>query len=85
MTGRTILLSYADAPFAGGQAALCESARRVGFDAIKAASPADIIGSEFHARHRTILDQRRGGGFWLWKPYLILDHLRQLNDDDVLF
>lgn len=27
---------------------------------------------------------KRGGGYWLWKPYVILDAIKKLNDGDIL-
>ncbi len=32
-----------------------------------------------------ILKNTRGYGYWLWKPYLILKTLKEMNDDDILF
>ena len=28
---------------------------------------------------------KRGYGYWRWKPFIILNHLQKMNDDDVLF
>lgn len=40
----------------------------------------------FIARCRHILDQSRGAGYWLWKPYIVLMMLRRhLKDGDLLF
>lgn len=38
----------------------------------------------FYKKNRKILDQPRGAGYWLWKPYIILEALRNLSDDDIL-
>ena len=29
-------------------------------------------------------NKRKGGGFWLWKPYVILKHLKTLRENDIL-
>lgn len=84
MTGRAIFLTYADERFSVGREILSASAKRVGFDEVWEAGPTDID-PIFRAAHAEILDQARGGGYWLWKPWLISTHLRQLAPDDILF
>ena len=43
------------------------------------------IDSEFANQNRYILDQHRGGGYWLWKPYIINKVLKEIEENDVLF
>lgn len=43
------------------------------------------IGSEFVETNKHILQQSRGGGCWLWKPYIIRQMLRNINENDILF
>lgn len=43
------------------------------------------ISPEFIFRNRRILNEKRGGGYWLWKPYIINETLKRLEDDDLLF
>jgi len=31
-----------------------------------------------------VLNQPRGGGYWIWKSYIIADALSKLNDNDIL-
>ncbi len=38
----------------------------------------------FYNQNKTILQQKRGAGYWLWKPFVILDALKKINNDDVL-
>lgn len=38
----------------------------------------------FYTKYRHILAQPRGAGYWLWKPFIILETLKQLSDEDVL-
>lgn len=82
---RVTLLTYAGAPFVAGQKALAASALAVGFDAVIKAGPANLIGSAIEASHPDVLSAERGGGYWLWKPWLIRENLRNLADDDILF
>ena len=42
------------------------------------------IDEDFLNKNSKILTSSRGGGYWLWKPYIILDMLNKLNDNDYL-
>lgn len=45
----------------------------------------DHISEEFFIKHKHILTQSRGAGYWLWKPYLIhLEMILNCNDGDIL-
>lgn len=40
---------------------------------------------EFWNRHKDFIEKnRRGYGYWLWKPYIIKKTMEQMNDGDVL-
>lgn len=41
-----------------------------------------IRDSEFYRRNRDILTQPRGAGYWLWKPYIILESLKSMAAGD---
>ena len=43
------------------------------------------IDEDFLKENYEILNQKRGGGYWLWKPYFILKTLQKLNENDYLF
>jgi hypothetical protein len=43
------------------------------------------IDSDFLQKNNSILNSTRGGGYWLWKPYIINKTLEKLNDNDILF
>jgi len=43
------------------------------------------IDSPFVDKNKAILSQTRGGGYWLWKPYIINKTLKLLNEGDLLF
>ncbi|CAE8603808.1 unnamed protein product [Polarella glacialis] len=50
-----------------------------GADQAKAFGPEDLDPA-WAARHSEVLSQRKGGGWWLWKPHVIL---KMLRDDSV--
>jgi hypothetical protein len=43
------------------------------------------IHSEFISQHKRILESSRGGGYWLWKPYIISQVLSKIQDGDYVF
>ena len=42
------------------------------------------IDTEFAIKNKRILELPRGGGYWLWKPYIINETLKTLKEDDIL-
>lgn len=40
------------------------------------------IDEEFYKKNKSILQQKRGCGYWLWKPYFIYKTLLNANDND---
>lgn len=40
---------------------------------------------EFKEKNQRILSCKRGGGYWLWKPYVVKKTLEQLAEGDYLF
>lgn len=80
-----VLLNFADKKFISKQRANSLSAKWFGgFDKVIEYSPADIE-KEFLVSNKKIFEQKRGFGYWLWKPYLILKVLTQVNDGDYVF
>lgn len=43
------------------------------------------IEEEFYLKNKEIFDQKRGGGYWLWKPYFIKKALLELEENEILF
>lgn len=44
-----------------------------------------IIDTYFEKLNSDILSKKRGAGYWLWKPYIILRRLLDANDDYILY
>ena len=42
------------------------------------------IDTAFKEKNHSILSLPRGGGYWLWKPYIILSTLSRLKEGDIL-
>lgn len=43
------------------------------------------IDNEFVEKNKDILNCKRGGGYWLWKPYIINEVLKKINNGDIVF
>lgn len=53
------------------------------FDEVRIFNPS-AIEPVFSKCFRSVLTLEKGGGYWIWKPYLIKKTLDELPDDDVL-
>lgn len=60
-----------------------ESALQNNVDEVKIFGPKDID-QKFRKANAAILDQPRGCGYWLWKPYFIDRELSKMKEGDVL-
>jgi hypothetical protein len=74
-----LLLNYADAKFLEFQKVNSATGLSVGgFDRVLSFGPTDID-DEFASKNQHILEQPRGSGYWLWKPYFICRALASLS------
>ena len=76
--------TFATDQFAAAQLARCQSALAFGANQVTLWGRQELQATEFYRAHRGILDEPRGAGYWLWKPYIILDGLERLRPGDVL-
>jgi hypothetical protein len=82
---KKVYLNYADINFNKQKRFALRAAKLIGnFDKIIGLSPKDID-EEFYKKFQKILEKKRGGGYWLWKPYIINKTLSQLSYGDYLF
>jgi hypothetical protein len=78
----THLVCFADERFHRAQLRLIRSTASNGIDVVHAFGPLDLKKTAFYAENRRILDQSRGCGYWLWKPFFIREVLRKANVGD---
>lgn len=43
------------------------------------------LSQEFIEKNKNILSCKRGGGYWIWKPYIVKKAMKQINEGDYLF
>lgn len=43
------------------------------------------IDENFKSKNKKILDEKKGAGYWLWKPYIIKKTLSEVDYDDIIF
>jgi len=80
-----ILINYANLRFRASQRLNSRNGLAVaGFDKVFSFGPRDLDPA-FRRANASVLAGRRGNGWWLWKPYVILKVLDLARDGDILF
>jgi len=78
------LMSYANGKFINNQKRLNKSGKAYGIKNIISYTDSDLKRTKFYNKYKGILDQPRGAGYWLWKPFFIYKAMKELNDGDIL-
>ncbi|MCF7456232.1 hypothetical protein [Vibrio sp. A1-1] len=80
-----VALNFADENFSRIRRLNSKTAKWFGnFDKVFEFTPKDID-DEFFEANKSILCQKRGGGYWLWKPYFINETLKRQSYGDYIF
>ncbi len=81
---KTYMITYGDERYQNQRQFLKQMAQASGFfNDVRVFEPKDLD-PLFKLNFSSILSQPRGGGYWIWKPYLVARTLSVLNDGDVL-
>ncbi|MGO1120930.1 hypothetical protein ACTL6U_19675 [Rhodovibrionaceae bacterium A322] len=78
----THLVSFADGWFKSRKAGFEESARKSGFFDSCQVYDGSSLPEEFKSAHNDFMRSKRGFGYWIWKPVVILEKLKEANPDD---
>jgi len=81
---KKILINYATPDMSEYQRINKETGLKFGFDVCYDYSPNDID-KEFYNENKSILDEKKGAGYFLWKPYIILKTLNKIDFGDILY
>ena len=77
-------ISYGDDKYSKSKQRIKKEAEEFGlFDNITVYEP-QLLTNLFKQVFKDVLCLERGGGYWIWKNYLILEKLKQINDNDIL-
>jgi hypothetical protein len=82
---KIVAIFYTDSKYQGREDYLLGRLRGLGFDEVIAYNRAWLESTNFYLDNWEILDMPRGGGYWLWKPYIIIEAMKELDYDDVVF
>jgi hypothetical protein len=63
---------------------LIYSAKHFGINSFFRWTRDDIKKTNFYIQYKNILDNKIGAGYWLWKPFIICEALKKIDDDDFL-
>lgn len=78
------LITYGDAKFSNSKKRIYNEATSVDwFDSVTVYGP-ENLDNDFKLKFKNILEQPRGGGYWIWKSYIIKKKLDEINDNDIL-
>lgn len=81
---KKFFISYANNVFKKHRDVLVKSCQNSKwFDSCEGFCPTDLD-DDFKTKFADILKQPKGGGYWIWKPYIIKKKLEQINDGEYL-
>jgi len=82
---KKVLISYCDERYLKSQIQLNDTALNVGMvdDAI-GYTESWLTTTDFWKKNQFILSRPRGAGYWIWKPYIILETFKGLVDGDIV-
>jgi hypothetical protein len=76
-------ISYGDDKFKKSIKLIKKEAREIGiFDFVKAYTPHDLPES---IKSSPLYLFKKGGGYWIWKPYIIYDALQHCKENDIVY
>ena len=79
-----VFVTYGTGAFAGQRDRLAAEARATDLFGRVVAADASSVDAAYAAAHAAILNAPRGGGYWLWKPYLIYKLLQEAEEGAVV-
>tara|TARA_Y100001958_G_C21212499_1_gene538088 strand:- start:775 stop:1575 length:801 start_codon:yes stop_codon:yes gene_type:complete len=77
-------ITYGDKSFKYSKSHLCTLAKHSGFfDKILSLGP-ENLNNDFKKNYREILNEKKGGGYWVWKHEIINNLLNEINKEDII-
>lgn len=78
------LINYANAGYVNAQIKNSKTALEVGGFDYSINYGFNSLSEEFKKKHEMHFSQKRGAGYWVWKPPIMLDALSKINQGDIL-
>jgi len=76
---------YTNQRFRSREKVLTDQLYDLGFDKVIPYTREWLETTGFYLENREILDMPTGNGYWLWKPYIILETMRIIDNNDIVF
>jgi hypothetical protein len=84
MKRKVVFTTYGTKEYAATLKRIGREAKSTGwFSSVRILGPADLP-TAYKSHLDQFLDAPKGGGYWLWKPILIRENMRNLSQDDIL-
>ncbi|OQP45455.1 hypothetical protein A4H97_32445 [Niastella yeongjuensis] len=81
---RVVLTNLSNELFLESRLRLNASARQFGIPEVNSYDIGAIRSTPFYAANKAVLDNPRGLGYWLWKPYIILETMNRVEEGDIV-
>lgn len=78
-----ISINYANDKFKNSQRLNSKMAKKMGADKTIEYN-INSLPADFRRENEHLFSYSRGGGYWVWKPYIILDALNNANENDIV-
>lgn len=81
---RRICITFSGGPYEATTRRIVEDAPRLGADEVLVYDDRWLLGTSFYRQNHWLWDhhQKRGFGWYAWKPFIIMDALSRLDDGD---
>ena len=78
-------ITYGDTKFKKAKKRIRQEAEEMGcFNGGITLYGPENLSDEFKKATKGVIDQGRGGGYWIWKPFIIMDALSKVNENDII-
>ena len=81
---KVVLTNLSNQLYENSRKRLNDSAKKFGIEEIYSYDISEIKNTPFFEGNREILSNPKGIGYWLWKPYIILEALKKVGDGDII-
>lgn len=81
---RIALVNLSNEVFEASRELLNQSAVKNGVSEIFSWDFEDLKKTAFYRKNQEFLNHKKGLGYWAWKPFIMMDALSKLDDDDIL-